>query len=480
MRRKNSVVGTDWRAYKTFMPPSGFRFALALLCCLPFRSLEAQALATPPISPAGAPRSWTTMATSAYPAASFGATFVSLQDTMVVLRLPDGKLYHFPLLRLSLADQVYIKNSLPPAPQTPSAPPAPGAPPSPNGANVAARTPFIPPEKRVWPAKVEVDSRAIEVKTVAEVSTEQKYVYRSQAFEFSSEDKLAGSVMKEIARTFEATRTLVTDLPWGIDPKPPADLGYYQARFYITQESYHAAGGPLNTGGVYFSRDRIFRVPFPSLGLEMRGKTWFKDERYQNDTIVHEITHQMMHDYIPFLPIWAIEGMAEYTRILPYRAGVFRADLRERGIKDYIKMAAARGVTPGSLGSMMDHLNMTTEAWHQRADNGGLEQFKLYFASCLLVYYFSHLDGDGQGARFLKYLDKIREARDAWETFFKNPRVTHKPDGSYTFPSDLPQPSQQMKDAYGLEQLPILLDGRDAAQIQKAVEDGYKKLGVRW
>jgi hypothetical protein len=133
--------------YKTFMPPSGFRFALALLCCLPFRSLEAQALATPPISPAGAPRSWTTMATSAYPAASFGATFVSLQDTMVVLRLPDGKLYHFPLLRLSLADQVYIKNSLPPAPQTPSAPPAPGAPPSPNGANVAARTAFHPARK---------------------------------------------------------------------------------------------------------------------------------------------------------------------------------------------------------------------------------------------------------------------------------------------------------------------------------------------
>jgi hypothetical protein len=37
-----------------------------------------------------------------------------------------------------------------------------------------------------------------------------------------------------------------------------------------------------------------------------------------------------------------------------------------------------------------------------------------------------------------------------------------------------------MKDAYGLEQLPILLDGRDAAQIQKAVEDGFKKIGVRW
>lgn len=403
---------------------------------------------------------------------------------MAVLRRPNGQLAQIPLLRLSLADQVYIKNSLSPANPALTATPVPGAPGATPGPAVPAtpdRTASIPPpEKRVWPTKVEVDSRAIEVKTVTEASAEQKYVYRSQAFEFSSEDKLAGSVMKEIARTFEATHALVAALPWGIDPKPPADLGYYQARFYVTRDSYIAAGGPQNSGGVYSQRDRIFRVPFPSLGLEMRGKTWFKDEKYQNDTIVHEITHQMMDDFLPFLPIWAIEGMAEYTRILPYRAGVFHVESHERGIKDYIKMEATQGITLKSLGSMMDHLHMTSQAWHERADNGGPEQHKLYFASCLMVYYFSHLDGDGKGARFLTYLDKIREARDAWDTFFKDPRVVRNKDGSITFPRDLPLPSQQKKDAYGLEQLPILLNGRDSAQLQKAVEDGYKKIGVPW
>jgi hypothetical protein len=461
----------DRRVYRTFMLPPGFRFTLVLLgSCLPFGTLEAQTPVAPPGAPASAARSWSTMEGKAFP-----ATFVSLQDTMVILRLPGGQLARIPLLRLSLTDQVYIKNSLPPAAPVP---PAPGATPGPARPPAIASIP--PPAKRVWPTKVEVDSRAIEVKTVTEASAEQKYVYRSEAFEFSSEDKLAGSVMKEIARTFEATRALVGALPWGVDPKPPADLGFYQAKFYMTRDSYIAAGGPVNSGGVYFSRDRIFRVPFPSLGLEMRGKTWFKDENYHNDTIVHEITHQMMHDYLPFLPIWAIEGMAEYTKIMPYRAGVFHTDLRERGIKDYIKTAASRGVTPGSIGSVMDHLHMTTQAWHERADNGGPEQHKLYFASCLLVYYFSHLDENGDGAHFLKYLDKIREARDAWDTFFKDPRVVHHPDGSASWPGDLPSPSQKMKDTYGLEQLPILLDGRDAAQIQKAVEDGYKKIGVRW
>ena len=452
------------------MPPPGLRFALALLCSLPFASVHAQAPVTPPVAPAASARSWSTIEGRAFP-----ATFVSLQGTLVLLRLPNGQLATFPLLRLSLADQVYIKNALAPVTPASSASFAPGATPGPSGI-----APISPPVKRGWPTKVEVDGRAIEVKTVTETAAEQKYIYRSQAFEFSSEDKLAGSVMKEIARTFEATHALVAALPWGIDPKPPADLGYYQARFYLTRDSYIAAGGPQNSGGAYFSGDRIFRVPFPSLGLEMRGKTWFKDENYHNDAIVHEITHQMMHDYLPFLPMWAIEGMAEYTRILPYRAGIFRADLRERGIKDYIKMEGAQGVTLRSLGPLMDQLNMTTQAWRERAQNGGVEQHKLYFASCLLVYYFSHLDGDGEGTNFLKYLDKIREARDAWDTFFKNPHVVIKPDGSFTFPNDLPLPSQQKKDAYGLEQLPILLEGRDAAQIQKAVEDGFKKIGVRW
>ena len=67
---------------------------------------------------------------------------------------------------------------------------------------------------------------------------------------------------EKIARTFEATRSLVSALPWGIDPKPPAGLGFYQARLFVTREDYFADGGPENSGGVYMSKDRIFRIPF--------------------------------------------------------------------------------------------------------------------------------------------------------------------------------------------------------------------------
>ena len=445
------------------MTSPALRFAILLFYLAHGSILRAQAPATSTPAPAALPRTWTTSDGRA-----FQATLVNVQGTQIVLKMPTGQLATVPLMRLSLGDQVFVKGSMQPAATTPG------------GATTVSASSVLPPEKRTWPAKVEVDSRAIEVKMISESAADRKYVYQSQAFDFTSEDKLAGSVMKEIARTFEATRSLVEALPWGIEPKPPADLGRYQAKFYVSHESYVAAGAPKNSGGVYMSSDRVFRVPFPSLGLEMRGKTWFKNENYHSDTIVHEITHQMMHEFLPFMPIWAIEGTAEYTEMLPYNAGRFLTSSHERGLKEYLKKAQERGLNPADVGQVMDHLSMTSAAWHQRADEGGKEQHRLYYASCLLVYYFSHLDGDGKGTRFFKYLDKMREARLAWDTFFKNPRVKLEADGRFTYPSDLPLPSQQRKDAYGLEQLPLLLDGRDAAKLQKDVVDGFKKIGVRW
>lgn len=407
---------------------------------------------------------------------AFQAVFVKLDGTQVTVRLANGQMATIPLLRLSLSDQVYIKGVVPPVAPTPGPNPASPLPPGNAGRAMKAGQKRLPVEKRLWPQKVEVDSRSIEVTAVSDKPAEKQYVYRSKNFHFISEDKLAGSVMKEIARTFEATHSLVEALPWGIEPQPPQPLGYYQAHFYVTRDSYIAAGGPPNSGGVYFSGDRMFRIPFPSLGLVMRGKTWFKDDHYRNDTIVHEITHQMMHDFLPFLPLWVIEGTAEYADMLPYNAGRFLTGSHERGIKEYIKEMEQRGVRLSDLGNPRDHMTMTAAQWH-----GGTmgTQAQLYYRSAILVYYFSHLDGDGKGTRFLKYLEKMAEARDAWETFFKDPRVEYLKDGAYRYPIGMMTPPQSRTEAYGLEQLDLLLAGRDGAKLQEEIVNAFKKIGVR-
>jgi hypothetical protein len=394
---------------------------------------------------------------------SIQAEFVGLKDQLVVLRLPSGQEVSFPLVQLSAEDQKVAREQQAALPAQ------------------AAET----GRPRSWPAEVEVPARSIEIAAVEEKPVEKRCVYQSEAFSFTAEDKLAVSVMKEIARTFEATRSLALALPWGLDPKPGPGQERFQAKFYENRESYVRDGGPVNSGGVYMSRDRIFRIPFESLGLEMRGKTWYKNDNYRNDTVIHEITHQMMHDYLPFLPKWVIEGSAEYTEMLPYKAGRFLCSAHERGLKEHLAENARRGIGLADLSELDSHLKMTRETWDSRSLGvslrGNSEQAKLYFRSAILVYFFCHLDGDGKGTRFMAYLDRISTARRAWDAFFANPAVKYdKATGRYSWnPAEVTRPAMDQDESYGLEQLGILLADRSPEQLETAVLEGLKKIGIK-
>ncbi len=416
--------------------------------------------------PAQAMRVWT-----AASGQKFQAKFVTLDGETVTLLLASGQTSKFALNLLSAGDQAAIRAAGVPIPVATK----PGTP-----AAASNTKPGIlsTSKTRAWPVTVEVPPNSIEITLGEQDASKRRYVYKSQSFEFVSQDKLAGSVMKEVARTFEATRALVSALPWGIQPTPPVDLGFYQAKLFVTREDYFADGGPVDSGGVYFSKDRIFRIPFPSLGLMLQGKTWFKKPDYHGDTLVHEVTHQMMHDFLPFLPKWIIEGTAEYTESLPYNAGRFLASSHARGLKEYIAKAASHKVLTSEFRPPGEHIAMKRDNW-ESLSNQQHSQHLLYFQSYVMVYFFCHLDGDGKGTRFLKYLDAIAEARGEWDAFFKNPAVKMNTDGSYTFPNSLPQPMAKRSEEFGIEKLSILLDGRDAAALEKDIREAFKKIGVK-
>jgi hypothetical protein len=340
--------------------------------------------------------------------------------------------------------------------------------------------PLAPAQKRVWPEKAIPEETALNVQQVPETPSLKGYLYRSKSFEFNAPEKLAGSVMKEIARTFEATRTLNQVLPWGIQPQPPLDFGYYRAQLYTDRAGYIQDGGPKNSGGAYFRSTKVFKIPFESLGLELRAKTWFKNPAYNNETIVHEVTHQMMDEFLPFLPIWIIEGTAEYTSMLPFHNGAFACSAHERGIKEYVKNYQTR--TRSTLletGSLSELIALPMQDWHARADSSAKDQARLYFASCLLVYFFCHLDGDGHGTAFLQYMDQIRTARDAWQSFYKTPGVQRNADGTISYPSSLSLPAQARSETFGLQLVNTLLANRDETQLKKQFSEAFKKIGVR-
>jgi hypothetical protein len=322
-----------------------------------------------------------------------------------------------------------------------------------------------------------VPARSIEIAVTSENPEARKYIYQSEAFEFSSQAKLAGSVMKEVARTFESTKSLIEALPWGVLCKPPEGRPRFIAALYETRADYVAAGGPEMSGGVYSSGDKIFKIPFQSLGMEKRGQTYFKDDNYSNGTLVHEITHQLMDDYLGFLPKWVIEGTAEYTEMLPYKSGTFRADSHKSGIKEDVDQWQQQEGFSLDLGKLESLMTMNRDQWDAECATA-TKMRDMYHRSQLLVYYFCHLDGDKKGVRFIKFMDAIYAQVAELRAFFADPRVKRLEGGRFSYPKDFPPPDMKSESA-PFKNLGILVEERGYEKIAAEIINGYKSIGVK-
>lgn len=412
------------------------------------------------------------------------AEMVTAGETHVSLKLKDGKIVPVAIASLSPVDQAFVRSRLK------------------ADALAAQRTPI---DKRVWPDLVQVPTSEIE--RLELVPTDQPgFIYRSPSFEFGSEARLLPALIKEVARTFESTKRLIEALPWGIECRPPEGMERYLAALYETRASYVAAGGPENSGGVYMSGDKIFRIPFESLGIKRLGQSYTRDADFNNDTLVHEITHQLMHDYLPFLPMWAIEGTAEFTEMMPFKSGTFRVGDHEKGVKEYLGGGAKR--VSVKLPKLSELFRMTRAEWHRQSEQtepGEISrQHELYRQSALLVYYFNFLDGDlaKRGHRWMRFMDAVREESRLWqiyyrdvdafmkeqEIFLKLPGVRKIEGGRIEYPTSLTPPlpptspdgaGRAYSDQTPFKHLGLLLDGRTEAEVEREMAAKFAEIGVR-
>ncbi len=390
------------------------------------------------------------------------AELAGRQGDSVLLKLPDGRTLPYPLVKLSAEDQAFVRGQN-------------GAEATANLAKLPASSVRKPLQERAWPQLVEVAAGSVEIRPVSEDALNRKFIYQSEAFEFSSQAKLAGSMMKEIARTFEATKTLLEALPWGIECRPPDARPRFTAALFETREDYIAAGGPEMSGGVYDTADSTFKIPFPSLGLQRLGKTYTRDDNYSSGTLVHEITHQLMDEYLRFLPKWIIEGTAEYTEMLPYKAGIFRAGAHKNGFKEDVEFWAKREGFMPSIEGLEKMITMKRAVWDAECQTAQ-DMRNMYHRSQLLVYFFCHLDGDGQ--RFIRYMDAVFGEVDAMRKFFADPRVERVPGGGFRYPRDFPPPDFNPETA-PFKHLPILVGERPWPKLAQEIMDAYKSIGVK-
>ncbi|MGB8169627.1 MAG: hypothetical protein WCF18_19155 [Chthoniobacteraceae bacterium] len=394
---------------------------------------------------------------------NFHAAVAGFDGTTAVFRMANGSRAQAPAAKLSTEDQQFL-----------------------------AAWQQKQPIKIVLPEVVGVDAAQVKAEVVSEDPAGEKFVYRTTHFEFESQGKFTQSLLREVARDFEATYELVKALPWNVEPRP-ASGELFRARLLKDKAAYFAAGGLIGSGGSYKSREELFLVPFESIGVKTVGKSYAKDDKFESHTMVHELTHQMMHFYLDFLPQWVIEGTAEYTGILPLKTGRFRVSAAKSGLKDYVDFLKKRTVDGVPEPYPLDQLfTITNEQWNSVLGQDHQMSHRLYFTSYLLVYYFMHLDGKGDGQLFARYFREVsavekdvEKYRKAIDEFKKLPGVETTADG-IRWKGDLKPPARpailstpDARKEFAAKTLDILRDGRSDAELMKQIRSAYTRLGVR-
>ena len=94
-----------------------------------------------------------------------------------------------------------------------------------------------------------------------------------------------------------------------------------------------------------------------------------------------------MDDYLAFLPKWVIEGTAEYTEMLPYNAGVFRASAHKNGLKEDADLWEKQEGFNLQIDSLEKMMTMNRDQWDVECSTAQ-KMRDMYHRSQLLVYFF--------------------------------------------------------------------------------------------
>lgn len=262
-----------------------------------------------------------------------------------------------------------------------------------------------------WPREVVLRGTP-QVKSVSQDAKSGEFVYQTDHFEFSCDMPLGVDVVRHFARAFEATHLLNCQLPLDLKPAPEPLRKLYRARILSKDSDYAAIRKTPGSGGFYSSADKSIYVPVSSLGVKIVGERVTLDQSIEgNSTLVHEITHQMMNRWVALLPLWLLEGSAEYVASADFVHGRFSLGQMEDRLKQRLRNLGAQRKDNVSVRCnmlnvaellMLNHktwaAGMPTPAGHEN-----------YASALLLTYYLYHLDRGGEGGGIIAMLRAIEE-----------------------------------------------------------------------
>ena len=328
------------------------------------------------------------------------AKFVRLEGDSVYF-LKNGRTITFPLKQLSKKDRKTIDQIV--NPESPYK----GVPTS--GKHYLTKEKLIYPHNFDAPFPKNISAGDFEVIIVKEDKEASEFIYESDHFQFHSNVRLKKTVVKEFAKTFEATFNYHMALPFGF-PYPESDSGLskYKTRLFDTKEAYVYAGAPESSAGVYFGRTDTIMIPLSSLGVKAGSTGCYLDRSKSSSVLVHEIAHQLsLNRGLHRPPNWWVEGFADYVDYTPFSVSSFKISRKEKAMTEQVqrRFEYALEYGGGRFPNFKEYFQ--TRYWDKDAD--GYHSSIYYGLGALLVYYFCHEDGDGNGQAMRDYIVDLRK-----------------------------------------------------------------------
>ena len=147
-------------------------------------------------------------------------------------------------------------------------------------------------------------------------------------------------------------------------------------------------------------------VTYTALGVGMSGSKVSLRRGNGTSTRIPEVTHQVMHEWLPVMPLWLGEGLAEYLSALPYQNGRFEFKNAVAGLKEALREDYR--IEEGE--EVMIYLP------HKLVDlsNAGWSGVPMdYLSAMMLTYYFVHLDQPEKPCATLAgYLSLLRQSKE--------------------------------------------------------------------
>lgn len=259
-----------------------------------------------------------------------------------------------------------------------------------------------------WPSVVTVENTP-EVKIITEDAEARKFVYQTANYEFQSDSLVGSDAVREFSRVFEAAFRANCLLPLNYRPTPEQGRERFVARIFSTDTAYYVAGGIYGSAGLYSREQGAMLVPVRSIGMKVVNGRMQTDRTEATEVLIHEITHQMMNAWLPRLPLWFIEGSADYMAMADYVHGRFTMSQPQDRLRAYINRRQPGLRNKAVVLAPPELMEMTPSQWSQAITSKAASARQNYLSAAMLVYYFYHLEGRGKATEVKAFLAAVEE-----------------------------------------------------------------------